>query len=519
MRFPKYQWMQEEPTQECGFCDNLVMPSYTYSGGDYPKFQVLVDETKILDVLSNNPFASISSPSYDFQYNGATPLANQIQLFYFGGVQFCIKKYDNPLKGADEVYFRYLNGVYYIDFAISGTTTPTDWVNRYYYLFNEYILPRVSGMTANLYGPVLGYWTIELVDVPANSYFYDSGTLFANFNILTPNIIDDGYTDGFLYNSGSMCMFETTNTRHIRFNVSLVESTYYYLSLPYTSNGSSFTVTYTITPLGAGSVAYDSTPITITNSGGELVLNLYCGGTDGYAIDIEVTDNDSIGSGLCFNEIKFYDIGQGLKTVAYIDCDEIEQGLEIASWEDFPSEVMYKNTFFIQLIQSVETTKAFRFQISDYLYQTLTSRWYSIRNTTDCDLGRLYLVEWTNDCDFDEIRYNAFPFTNKLLLTGALIKGTLENLDSVDNITASGKKVKIYLNTQAVYEFRIHPFLADTMELIIERIFEHSQISIEGNEYTNTDVFKVSEIDMGIYTGRIDLYKSGTSVISSSCCC
>jgi len=517
MRFPKYQWMQTEPAQECGFCDTLVMPSYSYSGGDYPKFQVLFDQTNVLNLLDFNPFSIISTPNFDFQYNGAVPLIDQYQLFYFGGVQFVIKRYDNPLKGLDEVYFREINGVYYIDFTISGPTTSVDWVNRYYYLFTQYIIPNVTGMSATLYGPALGYWTIQLTDVPANSYFYDSGTLFANFNTLTPNLIDDTNIDGFIYNNGSLCLAETGNTKHFKFNVSLVAGNYYYLSLPYSSNGSTFTVTYTITGIPTGSVSYNTDVVTINNSGGELVLNMYALDTGGFSIDIEIGDIDNAGSGLCFNALNIYDLGSGLKTFVAEDCNGNQVGVEIATWEDNPSEVWYKNTMLITILESVESSGAFRLIIEDSSTQII-SRWYVVRNTTDCDLGRLYLVEWNDTCVFDEIQYNALPFTNKLLLSGALIKSSLENIDSVDNITATGKKIKVYLNSQCVYEFRAHPYLADTMEMIIERIFEQV-FTIDSKAYNATDVFKVSEIDLGIYTGRIDLYKSDTAVISSLCCC
>lgn len=517
MRFPKYQWMQEEPAQECGFCDNLIIPQYTFEGSDYPKFQVLFDQTKTLDLLTTNPFSQISSPNYQFDYNGAVGSVDQYQLFYFGGVQFIIKIYNNPLKGLDEVYFREINGVYYIDFTISGPTTPVDWVNRYVYLFTEYIIPYVSGMNITLYGPVLGLWTLQLTGVPANSYFYDSATLFTNFNTLTPSTILDTTIDGFLYNNGNLCLFETSNIKHFQFKVSVTAQKYYYLSLPYTSNGSSFTITYSITPVTSGSLIYNTDPVTITNSGGELVLNMFSFDTADFIIDIEVTDNDNSGSGLCFNSVDFYDIGFGIESVKYQNCEGDYVSVEVTTWDDFPDEVYYKNSRLLGILDPINDT-VFRIVIEDADGNKLTSRYYSIRTPESCDLGKLYSVEWTDNCLFGEIQYNALPFTNKLLLTGALIKGSLENIDSVESITSTGKKISIYRNSQCVYEFRVHPFLADTMETIIERIFEHT-FTIDGKSYNTTDVFKVSEIDLGIYTGRVDLYKSDSSVITSLCCC
>lgn len=514
MRFPKYQWMQEEPAQECGFCDNLIIPQYTFEGSDYPKFQVLFDQTKTLDLLTTNPFSQISSPNYQFDYNGAVPLTNQVHLYYFGGVQFVIKYFDNPLKDSSEIYYRYINGVHYIDwYKTSGFSS--DWCDKYEEVFDLYVVPNVPGLSLSTYGSAPR--TFLFSNVPANSYFYDSGSLLSNIITLTPSTILDTTIDGFLYNNGNLCLFETSNTKHFQFKVSVTAQKYYYLSLPYTSNGSSFTITYTITPVTSGSLIYNTDPVTITNSGGELVLNMFSFDTADFIIDIEVTDNDNSGSGLCFNSVDFYDIGFGIESVKYQNCEGDYVSVEVTTWDDFPDEVYYKNSRLLGILDPINDT-VFRIVIEDADGNKLTSRYYSIRTPESCDLGKLYSVEWTDNCLFGEIQYNALPFTNKLLLTGALIKGSLENIDSVESTTSTGKKISIYRNSQCVYEFRVHPFLADTMETIIERIFEHT-FTIDGKSYNTTDVFKVSEIDLGIYTGRVDLYKSDSAVITSLCCC
>jgi len=103
-------------------------------------------------------------------------------------------------------------------------------------------------------------------------------------------------------------------------------------------------------------------------------------------------------------------------------------------------------------------------------------------------------------------------------LTGVKIKQPLELHDNVDTINSSGAKVSIYKNTQASYELRLHPYLEDTQNTI-ERIFEHTYVSINNEEYNAIDVFQVTEIDLGVYTGRVDLLKKGTEIISSICCC
>jgi hypothetical protein len=160
----------------------------------------------------------------------------------------------------------------------------------------------------------------------------------------------------------------------------------------------------------------------------------------------------------------------------------------------------------------------FRFIITDSDDNTLTSRWYKVGDKDDCINGKLYSVKWTNTCNLGEIDYSGLPFTNELLLSGVLIKSQNELLDNVENVTASGKKVSIYKNTQSLYEFRLHPYLSDTFETILESIFMHDNVTINAVGYNATDTLQTSELDLQVYTGRVDLYKDGTNLISKNCC-
>jgi hypothetical protein len=106
---------------------------------------------------------------------------------------------------------------------------------------------------------------------------------------------------------------------------------------------------------------------------------------------------------------------------------------------------------------------------------------------------------------------------NELYFSGVMIKQGLEIHDSADNVTADGRKISVFKITQPAYELRLAPYLSETMDMI-ERIFEHDTVLINDVEYNATDVFQVSELDMGVYTGRVDLLKSGDSLVSVKCC-
>jgi hypothetical protein len=60
----------------------------------------------------------------------------------------------------------------------------------------------------------------------------------------------------------------------------------------------------------------------------------------------------------------------------------------------------------------------------------------------------------------------------------------------------------IYRNTQAVYEFKLQPSLADTTYNGTDYggvFLNHSDTTIDTKAYNATDIFKVSEIDLGIF--------------------
>jgi len=197
-----------------------------------------------------------------------------------------------------------------------------------------------------------------------------------------------------------------------------------------------------------------------------------------------------------------------------IDNIQVETCEGVITDIDFEQDYDDLNNYSVE-ITGVLPSK-FRLHITDSDNNVLISRWYKIPDMSDCT--PYIAVKWTNNCDFDEIKYTALPFYNHLLLTGVRIKSALDNIESVDGVSTSGNKTLIYRNTQAVYEFRFHPYLEETMD-IIERIFDHNTVEIDGKGYTATEPFKTSEIDMSIYTGTIELSLNNSGIINAKCCC
>jgi len=54
---------------------------------------------------------------------------------------------------------------------------------------------------------------------------------------------------------------------------------------------------------------------------------------------------------------------------------------------------------------------------------------------------------------------------------------------------------------------------------MLQRITQHNTVNLNSEEYNAVEIFRTSEIENGVYTGRILLYKKGTQAISSICCC
>lgn len=117
----------------------------------------------------------------------------------------------------------------------------------------------------------------------------------------------------------------------------------------------------------------------------------------------------------------------------------------------------------------------FRIIVTDNESNSITSRWYKVITEDDCERQFMYKIRWSNECNNigDLVYYlttqgYSANQVNELLLTGVLKKTELDELEKVDTITSSGKRLNIYRNIQATYDLELHPYLSNTFEQILE---------------------------------------------------
>lgn len=487
MRFPKYQWLQEQPdtSEACGFCDVLYK-----SANVNDKFQVILDSDNLLDnQFTENPFDEITSTDLEFEL---TENNSDKQLQLYVEDKTYIFEYANTGGGFYD--YTLTDNVYYVLINKAGAK------DNNLLEFLQDIFDVNHGTTSSESSSV---FTIE--DIPSGSYLnnYD---FVDNISTVTASTNIGGY---FYWKDNKINYwqnFDTNNDNGLyKFEQALSASTLLNLKIGYFSNSTTYDVTITISD---GVDTQTFTP-TLNLGTGTIEINFYPVNTATYDITIEIDDVETIGSGLSFNSITLDEV-IGLEDVSVEDCDgniDIAPTLEI----DYIGDVA--------IIEFTDTyPSVFRFIFTDTEENTLTSRWYKLADKDDCTYGKLYQIKWSNDCNLGEINYVDSSQVNELLLSGVLIKGNSEVIDSVDNVTASGKKISVYKNIQSVYELRLHPYLSETFENILEGIFEHSDVTVNGVSFNTVDTMQTSEIDLGIYTSRIDLYKSGTELITKSCC-
>jgi len=351
--------------------------------------------------------------------------------------------------------------------------------------------------------------TVTIADIPSGSYLDDSVySLLTNINTVGASVAGMYLKNGFYNATTKQINYLHINdlvsdSMTIRTNVSLEAGKLYRIKYGY-ATVHNFDYAFAI-------IGYYAPPtaILIPNfSGGVLEFEFTPAITTVYQFGISFAPQDSTTAELAIDNISVRHLEyQTIQTLEVIDCDGLESEIDYAT-------TVYNENILVELLEAVPSV--FRLKITDSDDNIFYSRWYSVKEVDEC--SGLIKVNWTNNCKFSEVDYKNLPFDNELLLTGVKIKQPLELHDNVDTINSSGAKVSIYKNTQASYELRLHPYLEDTQNTI-ERIFEHTYVSINNEEYNAIDVFQVTEIDLGVYTGRVDLLKKGTEIISSICCC
>ena len=489
MRIPKYQWLMPQPNTSCGFCDELAVSS------EFDKnFQLIADKIEHTNIypdgdFSINPFAEITSNDLSFEL--VLPMAVDKYFTLYLGTEIII------FKSGSTTAFTHVGNIWVS--TLPNLLKPAKIVE----FLNDNIDPLIGTTSSETSGVIL------IEDVPSGSYVDD--TPFSTLtNVTTVTATIDGM---YLYNGYYDAVTDKIKYLYIsdfytpllilQANVPIVNGTTYEVSYGYISQSA---FEYQV----AVSAYYNPSAEPLINSATERTISyLFTSpATTTAIVGIRLTPTTPSTAELSIDNIVFKELEyQTLENVEVIDCDGIETEIDFAT-------TIYNQNILVELLESLPNI--FQLKFTDSNDNVLYSRWYEIKESTDCN--GLIKINWTNNCLFKEVDYKNLPFDNELLLTGVKIKQPLELHDNVDTINSSGAKVSIYKNTQASYEVRLHPYLEDTQNTI-ERIFEHKTVLINDEEYNAIEVYQTTEIDLGIYTGRIDLLKKGTEIISSSCCC
>lgn len=500
MRFPKYQWMQGEPENDgCGFCD-VLYKTQNADGESGNSFQVILDTTNIVDnTFDTNPFDLITSTDLEYEVE-FSPIGKQFQLYCQGNVYIFYWTLLN--LGSNGYIYEIIDNVYYVTIALDISAGGRIHMRK----FLEDVFDVNHGTTTTFN---IGTNVMTMANMPAGSYL--NNYLFVS-NISTVTV-SSNIGQLFYWNNNKLNYY--TNLAGIlfpslfQFEASLNNAQTTLLKFYYNSVSSTFGLTITIDNGTDPPTVYTPT----VGLGGTIEIEYTPTLTGTHTIELLLADPEDIESGFSLDRFT----ADELIEVVSLDVEDCNGNITPFDYNYvYYTDIRNDNVILFDLAD--QYPEVFRFIITDSDDNTLTSRWYKVGDKDDCINGKLYSVKWTNTCNLGEIDYSGLPFTNELLLNGVLIKSQNELLDNVENITASGKKVSIYKNTQSVYEFRMHPYLSDTFETILEGIFMHDTVTINGVEYNATDTLQTSELDLQVYTGRVDLYKDGTNLISKNCC-
>lgn len=493
MRFPKYQWMQEDPINDsCGFCDVL----YKTQNSESDAFQVMLDTNTITDnKFTSNPFDLITSTDLGFEITSAN-LDTELQLYIQDNIYLI-----RYLPDITTSYtYNVIGNVYFV--GIKEVEVLIEF-------FNDVI--DVNHGTTTTEVPTAIF---TVANIPTGSYL-NNYNFVVNITTVTPSV---NIGEWFYWNNNKL-NYSFTSQSGLMFNdiiysyeQALTSGLLNIIKFYYNSVSTTFTLQITIDDGISTPTVYNPT----VGTGGVIQLEYIPTNTGTHTIELSLIDTEDIKSGFSLERILI----QELILLSNLEIEDCYGNITSFEYDQEDLQDIFDNivdnVLRVKLIDNYP--EVFRFIITDSNDNTLTSRWYKVADKDDCTNGKLYSVKWTNGCNLGEIDYSALPFTNELLLSGVLLKSDTDLIDSVENITASGRKISIYKNTQSVYEFRMHPYLSDTFETILEGIFAHDTVTIDGIEYNTTDKVQVSELDLGVYTGRVDLYKDGTNLITKNCC-
>jgi hypothetical protein len=499
MRIPSYQWLMPEQNSNCDFCDEVSISSEFE-----PKFQILAEQIEHENLFPDgdfetNPFSLITSDDLVFDISSYPSDFNYFTI-YINGRAYAIRREDSwPLTNRFDVYtFDNLTIV-----AVSALSF-SSWKEIIKdYLINE--IDTVYGTTSSLVGDT---FTIE--NIPSGSYLDDTAySLLTNINTVSAGSINK-LRSGYYNSTTKQINYKNISGASLilEYKATLSNFVFYRNRFEYATI-QEFNCILKIIDSSNVEIYSESILLDTSYSGVDITRSFLATGDEEFTYRYRFTpsniviNNQLALDNFSLNEIEY----ETLESVEVVNCDN--ETLEI----DYATTI-YNGNILVEILESLPNP--FQLKFTDSNDNVFYSRWYSIKESDDCDVQ--FKIDWTNNCKFSDLDYTNLPFTNQLLLTGVKIKNPLEVLDSVDNITPDGRKVSIYKNTQQTFELRLHPYSEETQSTL-ERIFDHSEVKINDELYNATEAYQTSEVDLGVYTGRVDLYKDGTQVITSSCCC
>lgn len=495
MELSKYQWFQEQPQSECGFCDRLLKFPNTGEIGD--TVQVSVDTgNEFTETFNANPFDLITSSDLTFKIT--FPVVAGVMNLYIDGKTYVISiaAIATPYELVNTI-----GNIYFYNYRLDLFVAAN--MRADFLTFLNEVIDVNHSTTSSMNG---GTYLFTVANIPAGSYINDG---YGTLNTIGTTTSSTNISKGFYWNGSSVCYYQGIATDfEYKITQTLSSGIDYILKIPYTASYTGYEYLITITD-GVNTL---TTTGTLDDINGEISYNFTAPSTDSYTITFELTETNDTTEGFCIKGITV-DYIDSITDVTVEDCD--------GNITDVDYSVTYHNNQAIIQMDNAnyyESTlpTVFRFKIEDQNNNTIVSRWYELYDEYNCEHQKYTKITWSNSCNLGELLYD-YSLLNELYFSGVLIKQGLEIHDSADNVTADGRKISIFKITQPAYELRLAPYLSETMDMI-ERIFEHDTVLINDVEYNATDVFQVSELDMGVYTGRVDLLKSGDSLVSVKCC-
>ena len=526
---PKYQWLTESGTAQCGGCDIVQIDADADK-----KFQVAFTPTVLLneDFDGNNiaypmeqiwvGLGSFGSGSGTGLYYGITFDLDQTQdnhiensfSFFFEGQPYCfIFATDDTISMAYEI-------VEYGGFTLVKTQIGA--------ITNHYITAIEN---------VLSEFGISIINNGGNSltvYGFPENTQVETGDIAPYNTI---ITDGVGARTFGLSNFLPYNNQVCYFNLRALQGTptctpsVYTLQLPvadnkrmiftlnYTNNFSFENIELELRVLNSSFALVDTVVGTIEQGTNTITFNYETTFSDSYYFDFTLTDMicgfaDEY-YGFCFNSVK-------VETIARLSSINV-QGCTTANvpfteeYNDLYNSLITMNIG--SLPNGLITTGKWILTLTDDEDNTWNSITYETIDGTNCTTRNLLRLIWTSDCMYANLDYANLPFTNDVYVKGYYISQPLDNKERVINTLSTGEVELIYNYSLEKKEFSFGIY-TEFFYRTLQRAFEHKTITINGISYKqDSDSVLIKKPEGYKYSARIELVEAGSAVVSSSCCC